>query len=42
MKTTLIAATLGLLATAAAAQSSVTIFGNIDADIAHYQLNGVR
>ncbi len=42
MKTTLLAATLGLLATAAAAQSSVTIFGNIDADIAHYQLNGVR
>lgn len=41
-KQSLLAATLGLLATAASAQSSVTIFGNIDADIAHYQLNGVR
>ena len=34
-------AAFGLQAAAACAQSSVTLFGNIDASIAHYKLNGV-
>ena len=41
MNKSLLVVALGLQAAAAFAQSSVTIFGTIDADIARYELNGV-
>lgn len=41
MNKTIIALALGLSATAATAQSGVTVFGIIDVDVARYELNGV-